>query len=186
MVRLATANCWVWNWSTGPSSRTSRRDPITASLRSTSLAALAPIRLDTATEILTGIPKADTHNGRRIKVGPDGMLYATVGDAQNLGAPQDPGSLSGKILRMELDGSVPADNAFPGSLVHSLGHRNPQGIAWDRDDQLWAAEFGQNTWDEFNIVYAGANYGWPIVEGIGSDPAFVNPVYQWPTEACGC
>ncbi len=140
-------------------------------------------RLGAVTEILTGIPKADTHNGGRIKVGPDGMLYATVGDVQNLGAPQDPSSLNGKILRMELDGAVPADNPFPGSLVYSLGHRNPQGIAWDRDGQLWAAEFGQNTWDEFNIIYAGANYGWPIVEGIGSDPAFVNPVYQWPTDA---
>jgi len=140
-------------------------------------------RLGAATEILTGIPKADTHNGGRIKVGPDGMLYATVGDVQDLDAPQDPNSLSGKILRMQLDGSVPSDNPFPGSLVYSLGHRNPQGIAWDLDGQLWASEFGQNTWDEFNIINAGANYGWPLVEGIGSDPAFVNPVYQWPTDA---
>jgi glucose/arabinose dehydrogenase len=127
------------------------------------------------TDVLTGIPKWSTHNGGRIKVGPDEKLYATVGDVQNRPSSQDLASLSGKILRMELDGTVPTDNPFEGSLVYSLGHRNPQGIAWDRDGQLWAAEF--------NIITAGANYGWPIVEGIGSDPAYVNPVYQWSTDA---
>lgn len=133
-------------------------------------------------DILTGLSKAGNHNGGRIAIGPDGMLYATVGDAGDRGSSQDPASLNGKILRMNLDGSVPADNPFGGSLVYSLGHRNPQGIAWDSDGQLWAAEFGQNTWDEFNIIRPGANYGWPTVEGTSDDPAFVNPVYQWPTD----
>lgn len=132
-------------------------------------------------EILTGIAKAGNHDGGRIAFGPDGMLFATVGDAADPARSQDPGSLNGKILRMQPDGAVPDDNPFPGSLVYSLGHRNPQGIAWDRDGRLWAAEFGQNTWDEFNLIEPGANYGWPVVEGASPDPAFVNPVYQWPT-----
>jgi glucose/arabinose dehydrogenase len=131
--------------------------------------------------VLTGIAKANTHNGGRIKIGPDGMLYATVGDAGVPALAQSNGSFNGKILRMELDGSIPADNPSPISHIYSSGHRNPQGIAWDADGQLWAAEFGQNTWDEFNRIEAGGNYGWPIVEGIGSDPAYVNPVLQWPT-----
>lgn len=133
-------------------------------------------------EVLTGIAKAGNHNGGRIKLGPDGMLYATVGDAAQPDVAQNPLALNGSILRMELDGSVPDDNPTEGSLVYSFGHRNPQGIAWDASGQLWAAEFGQNAWDEFNLIQPGANYGWPVVEGIGSDPAFVNPVAQWGTD----
>ncbi|MDJ0334117.1 PQQ-dependent sugar dehydrogenase [Salinibacterium sp. G-O1] len=133
-------------------------------------------------DILTGIRKAGNHNGGRIKLGPDGKLYATVGDAGDRDSSQDSASLNGKILRMNIDGSVPDDNPFTGSLVYSLGHRNPQGLAWDGEGQLWAAEFGQNTWDEFNIIRPGANYGWPIVEGASDDPTFVNPVYQWATD----
>jgi glucose/arabinose dehydrogenase len=134
--------------------------------------------------ILDGIPANATHNGGRIAFGPDGMLYATVGDAQNRAAAQDPASLSGKILRMTPDGDVPADNPIPGSLVYSLGHRNPQGIAWAADGTMFAAELGQDTWDELNIITAGGNYGWPEVEGSAGDPAYIDPVQQWnPDEA---
>ncbi|MEO6941561.1 MAG: PQQ-dependent sugar dehydrogenase [Terrimesophilobacter sp.] len=132
-------------------------------------------------KILTGLAKASNHNGGRIAFGPDGKLYATVGDASVPNRAQDKTSLNGKILRMNLDGSVPADNPFPGSLIYTLGHRNPQGLAWDSTGQLWASEFGQNTWDEFNRIVAGKNYGWPIVEGKGSKAGFVDPVLQWPT-----
>lgn len=132
-------------------------------------------------EVLTGIPRAGNHNGGRIAFGPDGMLYATTGDAGNADLAQDASSLAGKILRMTPDGGVPSDNPHTGSLIYSLGHRNPQGLAWDREGQLWAAEFGQNTWDELNRIDAGANYGWPIVEGEGGADGFTDPSVTWPT-----
>src|SRR5690606_21812019 len=120
---------------------------------------LAPdLTLGDAQEVLTGLDRARTHNGGRIAFGPDGMLYATVGDAGVPARAQDTASLSGKILRMTPAGEVPRDNPFAGSLVYSFGHRNPQGLAWDDAGQLWAAEFGQNTWDEVNRIDAGGNY----------------------------
>ncbi len=137
--------------------------------------------LGTQENILTGLHKANNHDGGRIKIGPDGMLYATAGDATQTSNAQDPDSLNGKILRMTLTGAVPADNPTPGSLVYSMGHRNPQGLAWDADGQLWASEFGQDTWDELNRIEPGGNYGWPIVEGIAKKAGFIDPVYQWKT-----
>lgn len=133
--------------------------------------------------ILDGIAKAGFHNGGRLAFGPDGMLYATVGDAGNRSAAQDRESFSGSILRMKPDGSVPEDNPFDDSLVYSYGHRNPQGLAWDEDGTMYASEFGQDTWDELNIIEAGGNYGWPEVEGISEsvadDDDFIDPVQQW-------
>ncbi|MFK3834823.1 PQQ-dependent sugar dehydrogenase [Microbacterium sp. NPDC087868] len=129
--------------------------------------------------ILDGIPAASYHDGGRIAFGPDGMLYATTGDAGQRNAAQDRQSLGGKILRMTPDGGVPADNPFPDSLTYSYGHRNPQGIAWAEDGTLFAAEFGQDTWDELNIITPGGNYGWPTVEGIAGNGDFIEPVQQW-------
>jgi glucose/arabinose dehydrogenase len=131
--------------------------------------------------VLKGLAKASYHNGGRIAFGPDRMLYATVGDAGETSHAQDLSSLNGKILRMTPTGGVPTGNPFAGSLIWSYGHRNPQGLAWDANGQLWASEFGQNTWDELNKITAGKDYGWPIVEGQAHDPRFVDPVYQWAT-----
>lgn len=134
------------------------------------------------TDILTGLVAASRHDGGRIRFGPDGMLYATVGDAGDTALSQDLDSLNGKILRMNPDGTAPDDNPYPGSLVYSSGHRNPQGIAWDDDGQLFAAEFGQDTWDEFNRIEAGGNYGWPEVEGEADDDRYISPLLSWPTD----
>lgn len=98
--------------------------------------------------ILDGLPSASFHDGGRIAFGPDGMLYATVGDAGQRERAQDLDSLTGKILRMTPDGEIPTDNPFPGSLVFSYGHRNPQGIAWTADGTMFATELGEDSWDE--------------------------------------
>jgi glucose/arabinose dehydrogenase len=132
--------------------------------------------------ILTGIPVNSYHDGGRIKFGPDGMLYVTTGDAGDPENSQDRSSLGGKILRIEPDGSIPPDNPFPANPVYSFGHRNVEGLAWDADGQLYASEFGQNTWDEVNRIEAGENYGWPEVEGKGGeDEGYVDPITVWPT-----
>lgn len=171
---VAEGGPWLYAYFTSDSDNRIQRFPLLGGAGSYSLGA--------GEDILTGLQKANNHNGGRIKLGPDGKLYATVGDATNTDNAQDINVLNGKILRMNLDGTVPADNPFPGSLVWSLGHRNPQGLAWDASGQLWAAEFGQDTWDEFNIIHASANYGWPIVEGISGDSRFTDPVLQWATD----
>ncbi len=115
--------------------------------------------------LIDRIPGGRTHLGGRIKVGPDGKLYITAGDGGNPRRAQDLANLAGKILRINLDGSIPEDNPFEGSPVYSYGHRNPQGLAWNSNGLMYASEHGQTAHDEINIIEAGANYGWPIVEG---------------------
>ncbi|MCS7051780.1 MAG: PQQ-dependent sugar dehydrogenase, partial [Thermomicrobium sp.] len=126
-------------------------------------------RLSAPHVIVDRIPGASIHDGGRIAFGPDGKLYVTTGDASDPPAAQDLGSLAGKILRLEPDGSLPTDNPFPGSPVWSYGHRNPQGLAWTPDGRLYATEHGPTgdlglrAHDEVNLIEPGRNYGWPFV-----------------------
>ena len=130
--------------------------------------------------ILDRIPAGRIHDGGRMTFGPDGMLYVATGEAGEPDLAQDRNSLGGKILRITGDGEPAPGNPDPVSPVFSLGHRNVQGLAFDDRGRLWASEFGQNDADELNLVTAGANYGWPEVEGIGDSDGFVDPVLTWP------
>ena len=138
-------------------------------------------RLTGFTTVLEGIGRNTFHNGGRIAFGPDGFLYVGTGDAGDGAHAQDRGSLNGKILRVTTDGAAAPGNPF-GNRTWTYGHRNVQGLAWTGDRQLYASEFGQNTWDELNRIEAGRNYGWPGVEGFGDDDRYANPVAVWHTE----
>lgn len=115
--------------------------------------------------IIDNIPGGQIHNGGRIKIGPDQKLYITTGDAGNPSLSQSLSSIAGKILRIELNGSIPNDNPIVNSPIYSLGHRNPQGLAWNSQNVLYSSEHGQSAHDEINIITPGSNYGWPLVQG---------------------
>jgi glucose/arabinose dehydrogenase len=127
--------------------------------------------------ILDNILGDSRHDGCRLGFGPDGKLYVTMGDTTKSEAAQDLDSLSGKVLRLEADGSVPADNPFPNSYVYTYGHRNPQGMDWHPETgDLFITEHGPDEDDEINILRPGGNYGWPEVTGEAQDPRFIDPV----------
>lgn len=141
--------------------------------------------LTNRTEILTGIPGASTHDGGRIAFGPDGMLYIATGDADDSENAQDTDSLAGKILRITDKGGVPGDNPY-GNYVYSYGHRNPQGLAWDSNGNLWATEHGpsgiETGNDELNRIEKGANYGWPRIRGTQFLAGMMAPVVESGTD----
>lgn len=132
--------------------------------------------------VITGIPKANIHNGGRIRFGPDGYLYIGTGDASNRDSAQDPESLGGKILRLTPDGDPAPGNPF-GNAVYSLGHRNVQGLAWDSAGGLWASEFGPDRDDELNLITPGGNYGWPAVTGAPGNTEYTDARVVWPSTA---
>ena len=133
--------------------------------------------------ISPGFPKAATHNGGRIRFGPDGYLYVGTGDSQRREQPQDRAALGGKILRLTPDGRPAPGNPFGDNPVYSLGHRNVQGLAWDSAGRLWASEFGPDVNDELNLIVPGGNYGWPEVTGAPHRPGFLDAKVVWPSTA---
>lgn len=121
--------------------------------------------------IVDNIPGNFNHNGGRIKFGPDGNLYITTGDAQNPSQAQDKSSLAGKILRVTDEGKPE---------VYSYGHRNPQGIVWDKEGRFWSTEHGrsgiQSGFDELNLIEQGKNYGWPEIQGDEKQTGMETPI----------
>ncbi|MFL8937348.1 PQQ-dependent sugar dehydrogenase [Rossellomorea oryzaecorticis] len=127
--------------------------------------------------LLDKIPSgAQYHHGGRLKIGPDGKLYITTGDATQEEKAQDLSFLGGKILRINLDGSIPDDNPFADSPVYTYGHRNPQGLAWNEAGKLYGTEHGPNGYDEVNLIEAGKNYGWPEITGDEKAEGMVSPL----------
>lgn len=128
--------------------------------------------------LLDNINGNSTHSGCRLLILNDNTLLATTGDYQNQPSAQSTSSLNGKILRMNLDGTIPSDNPFgPSSYIYSMGHRNPQGLLQAPNGIIYSSEHGPTTNDEFNIIVAGANYGWPTVEGfcnLSAEQTFCN------------
>ena len=131
--------------------------------------------------VLEKIKGSSNHDGGRIAFGPDRYLYITTGDAESPNLAQDKNSLNGKILRIKDDGSIPEDNPF-GNAVYSLGHRNPQGLAWDKNGTLWETEHGpsgiQTGNDEVNLITKGGNYGWPTIKGNQTKEGLIPPIIE--------
>lgn len=156
--------------------------------------------LTTPTEVIDGLPAWDDHGGGRLRVGPDGKLYLTRGDhgsnwlanacnvirSQELPAvaavrARDWSRYQGKILRLNLDGSIPDDNPILNGVrshIYTYGHRNPQGLVFASNGLLYSAEHGPSTDDELNLITAGGNYGWPLVAGFKDDRSYVRELVR--------
>jgi glucose/arabinose dehydrogenase len=145
--------------------------------------------LTNETYLIDNIPGNQIHNGARLVISPDGKIMMTTGDIGTGGdLSQDLVSKNGKVLRINLDGSIPSDNPDPSSYVWSFGHRNGQGLCYGPSGILYESEHGQNSSDELNIIEAGRNYGWPEVQGAcntNAEIAFceannvVEPIEEW-------
>jgi glucose/arabinose dehydrogenase len=131
-----------------------------------------------------GMTAAGNHNGCRLRFGPDRKLWVTMGDAGNLRNGQDPNALNGKVLRVNTDGTIPADNpVIPGSTgrsaIYTWGNRNPQGLAFEPGTGTpYEVEHGDDTHDEINILVAGGNYGYPLFRGPVGRPGYVDPAWS--------
>jgi glucose/arabinose dehydrogenase len=122
--------------------------------------------LSNPTILFDNIRAAGIHNGSRIWITHEAnpKIFLTTGDASHQDLPQQTKTVNGKVLRLNIDGTIPADNPFPGNPVWSYGHRNPQGLVM-ANNILYEAEHGASTEDEVNIIEKARNYGWPDVEG---------------------
>ncbi|HUP41687.1 MAG TPA: PQQ-dependent sugar dehydrogenase [Thermoanaerobaculia bacterium] len=135
--------------------------------------------------LLAGIPAASFHNGGRLRIGPDRMLYAGTGDAGDPELARDPRSPAGKLLRLTLDGEVPPDNPIAGSAAYLTGIRNTQGFDWSGDGSVWlvdhgpSGERGRRGHDEVNVARAGDDLGWPAVYGCETGDGLVTPALTW-------
>jgi len=114
--------------------------------------------------LLDQIPASSNHDGSRLLITPDQKLLISTGDANTPSSAQDKNSLSGKILRLNLDGTIPEDNPVPANPLWSFGHRNPQGLVF-ANNKLYSSEHGPDNDDEINLIVKGKNYGWPNIEG---------------------
>ena len=138
--------------------------------------------------ILDDLPAGLHHQGGRMRLGPDGMLYVGVGAYEPHDA-QDPGTLAGKLLRMDLEGGIPADNPDPDSYIFASGIRNTQGYDWYDNRHIVMVEHGPSGielgrqdlrgYDEVNVVTAGDNLGWPRIWGCDAEEGLVRPVLTW-------
>jgi glucose/arabinose dehydrogenase len=138
-------------------------------------------RLGEHVVLIDNIPAATIHDGGRIRFGPDGLLYISTGDANSMPLAQSLGSLAGKLLRINRDGTTPGANPF-GSPVYSYGHRNPQGFDWHpTTGELWASEHGPTGNDEINVIRAGANFGWPVIQAGQTMTGMVTPITFYET-----
>lgn len=130
--------------------------------------------------------KSTTHNGGRVEVGPDGKIWIGIGDAGNGSNSQNKKILAGSVLRLNPDGTIPSDNPYS-NAVWAKGLRDTQGVTWDDFGNTWTSEFGEDTWDELNLMQKGKNYGWPIVEGknryltntLNTNKKYTQPYLVW-------
>jgi glucose/arabinose dehydrogenase len=172
-------------------------DPSTNQVSRFTVSTANPDIADPSSElvILEGIPSGRDHNGGQMQFGPDGKLYVAIGDAdveeENPSIAQSLKTLTGKILRINADGSVPADNPFVGTPdargeIWAYGLRNPfTGDIEPVTGRMYINDVGSNSWEEINLGVAGANYGWPECEGECENPDFEDPIHTY-SQRTGC